>query len=130
MRWPTEPKVVPQGDLLGLVLVLENVGAEPVEFVNGFLELFARLMDEQGNFVETAGFRGFRKLPRIQYRLEPGDALDVEVHVTLSPDDQRSLPVGSYTAVVPKAEGAKSLMNSVLTSASVDPPAPLAIIVH
>jgi hypothetical protein len=129
LGWPTEPKVVAQGEILALGLVLENVGAEPVEFVNGFLELLVRLTDEQGNDVKTDGLLNFRKLPRIQYHLDPGDALDVEVRVPLSPEDQRSLPVGRYTAVVREYEGSGSF-NSVLTSAGVDPPAPLVIVIH
>ena len=130
LRWPAELKVIQQGDLLDVSVVLENLGSGAIEFGDGFLELFARLIDERGHDVATEGLLSFRKLPRIEYRLEPGDALDVEVRVRLSLEDQRSLPVGHYTVVVPEDETAKGCMNSVLASAAVAPPGPLTIVVR
>jgi hypothetical protein len=130
LRWPANPKFIRQGDLLDLTLILENHGPERVEFFDMFLVLFGRLIDEDGREVVTEGFRIGRELPRIQYRLDTGDTETVRVSVYVSPDDQRSLPIGSYTVVLPLGDERDEFMNSVLTSAGVDPPSPLTVVVR
>jgi hypothetical protein len=130
LRWPANPKFVRQGDLLDLTLILENHGPERVEFSDMFLVLFGRLIDEHGRDVLTEGFRIGRELPRIQYRLDTGDTETVHVSLYVSRDDQRSLPIGRYTVVVPLGDERDEFMNSVLTSAGVDPPSPLTVVVR
>jgi len=129
LRWPANPKIVRQGDVLDLQLRLENHGPERIEFFDGFLELFGRLIDENGSEVLTNGFRMGRKLPRIQYGLDPGESETAGVYVYVSPEDQRSLRVGKYTVVLPLGDARDERMNSVLTSAAVAPPSPLTVVV-
>jgi hypothetical protein len=52
------------------------------------------------------------------------------VSLYVSRDDQRSLPIGRYTVVVPLGDERDEFMNSVLTSAGVDPPSPLTVVVR
>jgi len=127
LHWPENPKVVREGDPLSLSLVLENTGVDRVEFKEAFLVVFGRIFDENGRAVETSGFRLARKLPAISYRLDPGDTEIVGVGVTLSPEDQRALPVGRYTVVIPLGDARDERTNSVLVSAGADPPPPLTV---
>jgi len=119
--------VVREGDPLSLSLVLENTGEDRVEFTEAFLVLFGRIFDEKGRAVETERLRLARELPAITYRLDPGDTERVGVGLTLSPDDQRSLPVGRYTVVIPLSDARDEFTNSVLTSTGADPPPPLTV---
>ncbi|MEY2588225.1 MAG: hypothetical protein QOJ67_209 [Acidimicrobiaceae bacterium] len=127
LLWPENPRMVRQGELLGLSLMLENAGTETVEFTDAFLELFGRLQDEHGNEVATEGMRLARKLPRITYRLAPGDVESVEVRLTVSSEDQRLLSPGQYTVTVPLGDTRDDLANSVLIRSGADEPAPLVI---
>ena len=127
LRWPENPKVVEEGDPLDLSLVLENDGAEPAEFSDAFLVLFGRLLDEGGHEIATAGFRLLRALPLIRYRFDPGHTEAVSVALTLSPDDQRRLPPGRYTVVIPLGDARDEHTNSVLASSGASAPPPLTI---
>lgn len=127
LRWPENPKVVREGDPLSLRLVLENTGVDRVEFKDAFLVLFGRVFDANGRAVETERFPLVRKLPAISYRLDPGDTETVGVGVTLAPDDQRSLPVGRYTVIIPLGDVRDERTNSVLVSTGADPPPPLTV---
>jgi len=123
LRWPDSPKVVNEGDTLDLSLELENTGPGRAEFTEASLVLFGRLLDEDGRPVVTEGYRLGRRMPAIRYRLDPGGTKTVGVFILLSPDDQRSLPVGRYTVIIPVDE----YDNSVLTSTGADPPPPLMV---
>ena len=127
LRWPENPKLVHEGDAVDLSLVLENDGKDAVEFDDAFLVLFVRLVDDEGREVTTPGRHMDRELPRIHYRFEPGDARDVRVAVSLSPDDERAFWVGHYTVVIPLGDERDKFANSVLASARVDPPTPLTV---
>jgi hypothetical protein len=126
LRWPENPRLVREGDSLDLSLQLENGGSETVEFTDGFLSLFGRLLDADGREV-TDGYPLRRKLPRIIYRLEPGDSKTVSVGITLSPDRQRFLAVGRYTVTIPLGDQRDAFTNSVLYSARAAPPPPLTV---
>jgi hypothetical protein len=113
------------GDPLDLSLILENTGPEQIQFHEAFLVLFGRLLDEHDEEVRTPGFRIGRRLPRIQYVIDPGATEHVRVSVSVSPDDERVLPAGRYTVVVPRGDQAYDVMNSLLTSSGASPPEPL-----
>jgi len=123
LRWPGNPKVVNEGDPLDVALDLENTGPDRAEFTEAGLVLFGQLLDEHGRSVVTESYRLARPMPRISYRLEPGETKTVHVFFVLSPDDQRSLPVGRYTVIIPPDR----YDSSVLTSIGADPPPPLTV---
>jgi hypothetical protein len=123
LRWPDDPKVVNEGDTLDVLLELQNTGPDRVDFTEAGLVLFGRLLDDDGGPVVSEGYQLARPMPRIEYRLEPGDTKTVHVFFHLSPDDQRSLPIGRYTVVIPPDR----YDNSVLTSIGADPPPPLTV---
>ena len=127
LRWPRNPVDIPSGEPLELSLRLENTGPDRVAFVEAFLVLYGRLLDEAGEEVLTPGFLTGRRLPRRQYVIEPGRAEVVRVFCYISPDDQVSLSVGRYTMVLPLGDPRDAFMNTVLTSAHVEPPEPLVI---
>ena len=126
LRWPENPKVAREGDTLDLSLELENAGSEPVEFADGFFGLFGRLFDSDGREV-TDGYPLRRKLPRFNYRLDPGDSETVSVGITLSPGGQRLLAVGRDTVIIPLGDKRDEFANSVLSSSGADTPAPLVV---
>jgi hypothetical protein len=118
---------VRQGDVLDLSLALENDGPDVVEFVDAFLVLFGRLLDDEGREVATPGRHMGRELPRIHYRFDQGEVRSVRVGVDLSSEDERQLPLGRYSVVIPLGDDRDRFANSVLASARAEPPPPLIV---